>query len=117
MLWIVLLLTVEGLDGDAWYMLAVGRLGMVQNVVAAGARRSAAALGFHFRNGAVGVVAGSKVMDVLRDAEDKDPGVGCALLQIYFPGSLRENEEKDWEERWKSRETRGRLKGENGRTL
>lgn len=38
-LWVVLLLTVEALNGDNWYMLASRGSGMVQNVVAAEARK------------------------------------------------------------------------------
>ncbi|KAI0324850.1 hypothetical protein GY45DRAFT_1331093 [Cubamyces sp. BRFM 1775] len=100
-LWIVLLLTVEGLDGDAWYLLAVGGLGMVQNVVAAGAQRSASALGFHFEplDERRDVVRGDKVMKTLKEAEKRQPGVGLAMLKIFFPGELRPEEQQYWDKK------------------
>ncbi|KAI0714501.1 hypothetical protein C8Q76DRAFT_648414, partial [Earliella scabrosa] len=98
-LWVVLLLTVEGIDGDAWYMLAIGGLGMAQNVLAAGVRRSAAALGFYFRNGDIpSEESKAKVMETLLAAEEREPGVGCVLLDIFFPGGLRVDEQEIWSE-------------------
>ncbi|KAI0675762.1 hypothetical protein C8Q78DRAFT_1066467 [Trametes maxima] len=101
-LWIVLLLTVEGIvgDRDAWYLLAIGGLGMVQNVFAAGRRRSAGALGFHFDSRKEGdIVRESKVMDALKRAEEKEAGVGLCLLTTFFPGELRPDEERYWNEK------------------
>ncbi|KAL1941068.1 hypothetical protein VTO73DRAFT_7704 [Trametes versicolor] len=102
-LWVVLLLAVEGIQGDAWYLLAVGGLGMVQNVVAAGARRSAAALGFHFerttKDDVVTDLTDKKVMSTLQSAEEREAGVGLALLPLYFPGDLRAEEKAYWEQR------------------
>lgn len=97
-LWVVLLLTVEGLQGDAWYLLAVGGLGMVQNVVAAGAQRSADALGFHFEpTSKDDVLREKKVIQTLMKAEEKEPGVGLAMLPLFFPGDLREDEKEYWD--------------------
>ncbi|CDO72035.1 hypothetical protein BN946_scf184943.g70 [Trametes cinnabarina] len=97
--WIVLLLTVEGLDGDAWYLLAIGGLGMVQNVIAAGAERSADALGLHFEDFDTenDVIAEGKVMETLMRAEERHPGVGLAMLKLFFPGELRPNEQEFWD--------------------
>ncbi|KAI0656048.1 hypothetical protein C8Q70DRAFT_935871 [Cubamyces menziesii] len=98
-LWVVLLLTVEGLDGDAWYLLAIGGLGMVQNVVAAGAARSAGALGIHFApfDKTKDVVCKDKVMDSLMEAEERQAGVGLAMLKLFFPGDLRPREQEFWD--------------------
>ncbi|KAI0354544.1 hypothetical protein OH77DRAFT_1426152 [Trametes cingulata] len=99
-LWIVLLLTVEGLDGDAWYLLAIGGLGMVQNVVAAGAPRSAEALGLHFEPMSKDDVIhgrGAKVMQILKQAEEKETGVGLCMLPLFFPGDLRPDEKVYWD--------------------
>ncbi|KAI0643449.1 hypothetical protein C8Q79DRAFT_979040 [Trametes meyenii] len=99
-LWIVLLLTVEGLQGGAWYLLAVGGLGMVQNAIAAGAQRSAAALGFHFQEVKPGdTVHLNKVMGTLMAAEEKEPGVGLCMLPLFFPGDLRPDEQKYWDKK------------------
>ncbi|KAI0824379.1 hypothetical protein BC628DRAFT_1279436, partial [Trametes gibbosa] len=98
LLWVVLLLTVEGLSGDAWYLLAVGGLGMVQNVVAAGAQRSADALGFHFEPSTkADVVRENKVMQTLMSVEEKEPGVGLSMLPLFFPGDLRAEEQAHWD--------------------
>ncbi|KAI0367092.1 hypothetical protein BV20DRAFT_970967 [Pilatotrama ljubarskyi] len=99
-LWVVLLLTVEGLDGDAWYLLAIGTLGMVQNVVAAGAPRSAEALGLHFETISKDDAIhgkGAKVMEILKRAEEKEMGVGLCMLPLFFPGDLRPDEKIYWD--------------------
>ncbi|KAJ3003892.1 hypothetical protein NUW54_g5076 [Trametes sanguinea] len=93
-LWIVLLLTVEGLDGDAWYLLAVGGLGMAQNIFAAGTKRDAGAFGLHLRE-----EDGMKeptAMKTLQKAEEKETSVGQALLKVFFPIELREDEKRYW---------------------
>ncbi|EMD31544.1 hypothetical protein CERSUDRAFT_127283 [Gelatoporia subvermispora B] len=91
-LWIVLLLTVEGLQADAWYSLASGALGMAQNVVAAGAERAPSALGFHLTPAAH--VHRRKVFEALQEAERVHPGVGLFLVPVFFPGSLKPHEEE-----------------------
>ena len=92
-LWTVHLLIVASLQNDAWYLLAVGALGMVQNVVAAGARRSPGALGIHLEGGEV--IHQEKVFLTLQAAEAHQRHVGLSLLPIFFPGGLR-REEEDW---------------------
>ncbi|EMD36095.1 hypothetical protein CERSUDRAFT_138853 [Gelatoporia subvermispora B] len=91
-LWIVLLLTVEGLTGDAWYSLLLGALGMMQNVVAAGAERTPGALGFHLEKTAD--VYEEKVFKALQKAEDVESGTGIYLIPIFFTGGLRPHEEQ-----------------------
>ncbi|KAI0919625.1 hypothetical protein AcV5_001639 [Taiwanofungus camphoratus] len=90
-LWLVHLLTAESLSTDAWYSLAVGALGMAQNAVAAGVRRSPGALGFHLEDKIV--VYDKKVFKALVRAEDLEPHVGLELLPVFFPGGLRADEE------------------------
>ncbi|KAI8977733.1 hypothetical protein BD414DRAFT_377137, partial [Trametes punicea] len=100
-LWIVLLLTVEGLNGGAWYLLAIGGLGMVQNVVADGAERSADALGFHFEkfNPETDSISEPKVMLTLKAAEEKRAGVGLSMLKLFFPGDLLPDEQEYWDKK------------------
>jgi len=92
-LWFVLLLVVAGLQSHAWYLLAVGSLGMVQNYIVAGVGRSPGAFGIHLED--VAVVHKDKVFEALKKAEELERGVGISLLPIFFPGGLRESE-KDW---------------------
>jgi hypothetical protein len=46
-LWTCLLISVSGLKANAWYLIGVGGLGMLQNVYAAGAEREASTSDFH----------------------------------------------------------------------
>ncbi|KAG1719176.1 hypothetical protein EDB19DRAFT_1787138 [Suillus lakei] len=92
-LWIVHLFIVQALDTDAWYLLAVGGLGMVQNLIAAGAPRSPAALGFHLEGRRD--VHNNKVFSALQEAEALERGVALSLVPVFFPGGLKA-EETEW---------------------
>ena len=96
-LWFILLLTVAGLQNNAWYLLAVGSLGMVQNYIVAGVRRNPGAFGIHLQK--TEVVHEHKVFDALVVAEKIESHVGTSLLPIFFPGGLRPHEEKWLQER------------------
>jgi len=96
-LWLVLLVSVAGLKQNTWFMLAVGGLGMVQNVVVGGASRKPKSFGLHLELDEV--IAGPKVMRVLMDVEGKYPGVGTSMVDTFFPGgNLMPNEEIFWQE-------------------
>ncbi|OCH92342.1 hypothetical protein OBBRIDRAFT_824745 [Obba rivulosa] len=90
----------RGLEADAWYSLAVGALGMIQNVVAAGAKRSPSALRFHLDS--LGYVYDMKVFDALKKAEEREPNVGISLISTFFPGGLLPDEEE-----WKNANEKG----------
>ncbi|KZP02299.1 hypothetical protein FIBSPDRAFT_880446 [Athelia psychrophila] len=92
-LWLVHLLTVQGVDNNSWYLLAIGALGMVQNAVASGARRQPSAIGFHLD--AYKTVHRKKAWDTLIAAEAVERNVGLSLVDTFFPGRLRP-EEKKW---------------------
>ncbi|PSN64172.1 hypothetical protein BS50DRAFT_558582, partial [Corynespora cassiicola Philippines] len=47
-LWIGLLISVSGLKENAWFLVAIGGIGMLQNAFAAGTSRRPNASGFHF---------------------------------------------------------------------
>ncbi|EKM55703.1 uncharacterized protein PHACADRAFT_184478 [Phanerochaete carnosa HHB-10118-sp] len=94
-LWIAHLMTVQSVENDGWYLLAIGGVGMLQNVISAGVRRRADALGFHLK--CYKIHKDEKVFKALQGAEDIEPHVGLALLDTFFPGGLREEEEK-WRE-------------------
>ncbi|KDQ18343.1 hypothetical protein BOTBODRAFT_52406 [Botryobasidium botryosum FD-172 SS1] len=94
-LWLVHLFTVQGVKNDPWYLLLIGALGMVQNAIASGARRTPQALGFHLVAGEV--VHDDKVMKAIQKAEGTEPKTGLALLDTFFPGGLRPDE-KQWKD-------------------
>uniref|UniRef100_A0A0W0G089 Uncharacterized protein n=1 Tax=Moniliophthora roreri TaxID=221103 RepID=A0A0W0G089_MONRR len=94
-LWIIFLITVTSLKQHAWFLLLVGGLGMLQNAFAAGAHRAIGTSGVHldrveeFRRG--------KVMHALMDFQEAYPQLGKQLLDEFFPGDLRDDEEKWWD--------------------
>lgn len=94
--WILFLITVSGLTENQWYLMGVGAIGMLQNIIAAGSRRSSAAHGINLRE--IETFENTKAMDTLMDLEDAYPKCGKALLGEYFPGGGLRKEEEDW---WK----------------
>lgn len=96
MAWIVLLITVTGLKSNTWYLLLVGGLGMIQNVIVAGARRRSGASGIHLEK--VEDFERKKAMHALMDVEDAYPKVGRCLLAEFFPneGGLSPDEVSWW---------------------
>ncbi|KAI9767031.1 MAG: hypothetical protein M1840_005990 [Geoglossum simile] len=100
MLWLVLLVTAAGLKVNTWYLLGVGSIGMVQNVIVAGASRRPSAFGIHLKYRES--FFRPKVMEALMDTEKQYPQVGRSLLPTFFPGDLKESE-TDWWGRRKRR--------------
>ncbi|KAL4802580.1 hypothetical protein BDV18DRAFT_146933 [Aspergillus unguis] len=94
-LWVALLITASGVDGS-WYLIAVGGIGMLQNVFVAGWKRTPEAYGvpLEFKE----VVGEVKVMSTLLELEKRYEKLGKSMLGTFFPGDLRENEVRQWEE-------------------
>ena len=95
MFWVLLLITAAGIKNNSWFLLAVGGIGILQNIFAAGWRRKPEAFGvplkFHE------VISRTKVMETLYAVEEKYPRVGRSMLNTYFPGGdLRPEEEAKW---------------------
>lgn len=88
--WIAFLLCVAGLQNNTWYLLGIGLLGMVQNVLAAGAPRDPQAVGLPMKK----IEEIWKGRGVLKETERQYPKVGAALVKIFFPGELREHEKE-----------------------
>jgi hypothetical protein len=102
-LWLALLITCTGIKANTWYLLGVGGLGMLQNIVVAAAPRMPDALGLPIQlvaagegaDGASEVFAEPKVMWALMELEMNHKGYGKFLKDDFFPGELR-TWEKDW---------------------
>lgn len=92
--WILLLITVAGLKENAWYLLIIGGLGMIQNMMVAGATRRTDTTGIHLE--VVKTFEDGKVMDALMDLESEYENVGKSLLEEFFPGKLRPEELNWW---------------------
>ena len=90
----LLLLVISCVTAACWYLFAIGAMGMVHNLIAAGASRSPSAHGFKLSPRET--FEGSKVMKVLKDLEINYPRSGASLLKIFFPGPLRQDEEDFW---------------------
>ncbi|KAK4901578.1 hypothetical protein LTR27_001350 [Elasticomyces elasticus] len=95
-LWMLLLITAAGLKENTWFLLAVGGVGILQNIFVAGRPRSPEAFGVPliFDN----VIGKPKVMETLYAVEEAYPHVGRSMLDTFFPGNLRPKEEKKWHE-------------------
>jgi hypothetical protein len=90
-LWLIHLFCIGGIENNMWYPLIVGALGMLQNALAAGARRRPGALGIHLEE--VHKVQNDKVFKALVEAEEVEKRVGIMLTDVFFPGGLRPDEE------------------------
>ncbi|KAI1113981.1 hypothetical protein F5Y14DRAFT_441559 [Nemania sp. NC0429] len=107
-LWFAFLITSTGIKSNTWYLLAVGGLGLLQNLLVAGAPRAPAALGFPLQLASMtcldhngerqqlpAVFGQEKVMWTLMQLEEKFKGYGKSLVGEFFPGKMR-----DWEKTW-----------------
>ncbi|KAF2494622.1 hypothetical protein BU16DRAFT_618656 [Lophium mytilinum] len=93
--WLALLVSVAGVRSNNWSLIAIGGLGMVQNLVVAGARRDPAMHGIPLKH--VETIVSAKVMDGLMDVEVGYKNAGYALLEEFFPGYLRADETAWWD--------------------
>lgn len=101
-LWLVLLITSTGIKTNTWYLLAVGGLGMLHNLIVAGVPRVPAAFGLPIKlmqmpgqDAVPAIFAERKVMWTLMELEDKYKKFGKSLVSEFFPGKLF-----PWEEQW-----------------
>lgn len=92
--WVILLVTAAGIHVNTWFLLAVGGIGILQNMFAAGASRAPKAFGVPLEF--VEVIGEWKVMDALFKVEESYPCLGKCLLPIFFPGKLNEHEQARW---------------------
>ena len=94
--WILLLITAAGIQKNTWFLLAVGGIGIVQNIFVAGWKRRPEDFGIPLKFEKV--IGNSKVMDCLLEVEEAIPYVGRSMLDTFFPGTLRPKEKAKWEE-------------------
>ena len=100
-LWIFLLLVVGGLEEDGWFLLGIGLVGMGHNVVVANWKRLSAAHGLPLRPEGPDLVDRKSVFRALIDVEfergEGGKGVGKALIPIFLPAGLKDEQKKEWE--------------------
>jgi hypothetical protein len=92
-LWVILLITSSALTDQSWFLIAVGGIGMLQNMFVAGWSRNPEALGLPLKF--TTVIGSPKVITALIEAEKAFPTVGRALVGTFFPGGLFPREEKE----------------------
>lgn len=113
-LWVVLLVTVNGLQKHTWFITAIGAVGMLYSIIVAGASRSPENFGIPLEvhrppSGQPEVIVASKVMLALFATEMAYPGVGRSMLNTFFPSKLSTEEQRFWdkakmfEDEWHSR--------------
>lgn len=94
-LWILLLITAAGQKTNTWFLLAVGGLGILQNIYVAGAQRKPENFGVPLEY--VTVFGDTSVMETMFQVEEQYKDVGRSLFREFFPGDLREHEKIRWE--------------------
>jgi hypothetical protein len=92
-LWVVLLITSSAITDQLWFLIAVGGIGMLQNMFVAGWSRTPESLGLPLSF--ITVIGSPKVSATLIQAEKNCPKVGRALVSTFFPGGLFPSEEKE----------------------
>ncbi|KAM0282916.1 hypothetical protein ACHAQH_002726 [Verticillium albo-atrum] len=95
-LWILLLITAAGIKDDTWFLLAIGGLGILQNVFVAGWSRRPEHFGVPLDF--VEAIGKTKVMRTLFEVEEKYSGLGRIMRDEFFPGSLLPEESLRWQE-------------------
>lgn len=81
-LWILLLITALGIRKNTWFLLAIGGVGILQNIYVAGTSRSPQAFGVPLEF--VEVIGEPKVMHALFKVEKRYPRVGRSMLATFF---------------------------------
>lgn len=96
-LWIAHLITVVNIQQDPWFLMLVGGIGMMHNVLVAGLPRTPEAFGISlvFEE----CILDHKVMQTLMKVEERHPRLGASMLQTFFPGKLYPEEEAFWEKK------------------
>lgn len=93
--WVLLLITSSALVDDAWFLIAIGGIGMLQNMFVAGWSRKPEALGvpLDFKE----VIGSPKVMDVLLEVERRHEKVGLNMTGVFFPSGIRDHEQAQFD--------------------
>ena len=94
-LWIVLLISIAGYDQHTWYLLSIGLIGLLHNVLAASLPRNPRYCGIQLQY--VETIVEPKAMSILMALEEKYPNAGRSLVDMFFPTKLWVREERIWE--------------------
>lgn len=112
-LWVLLLIAAAGLQTNTWFLLAIGAIGIVQNVFVAGWNRRPENFGIHLDF--VKVFGQVNVMDTLIEVEENYNGLGRSMVDEIFPGKLQPAEIEKWAE-LENRKTHAQPKAPHSQT-
>ncbi|CAA9964884.1 hypothetical protein PTMSG1_08243 [Pyrenophora teres f. maculata] len=93
--WILVLITAAGIRENTWFLLAVGGIGIAQNIFVAGWKRRPEDFGIPLKFEKV--IGDAKVMNCLLEVEKTLPYVGRSMRDTFFPGTLRSEEKAKWD--------------------
>lgn len=96
-LWVALLITVDGLRNHTWFIVAVGGLGSFYTTLVAGLQQTPEQVGIPLKWTGKCFV-NKKVMVSLIEAEKYRTGLGRAMLETFFPGPRTHEEDIFWEQ-------------------
>lgn len=85
-------------------LLAIGTIGMLQNIFVAGCARKPEAFGIHIK--LVDTISDNKVAKVLARVEQLHPLLGSSLIPVFYPAGFRApaDQKKFWKEaNWRRR--------------
>lgn len=97
-LWVGLLITITGLKTKTWFVVAIGAIGMLQNIVLAGAPRKFVAFGMSLELDTV--IQEKNAYATLLELNDQIPYAGLKVMRLFYPGTLRPDRKEDmgfWE--------------------
>lgn len=93
--WVMLLITATGVEQNTWYLIAIGGIGILHNLLVAG--RSRAPEDFGIPLALVEVIGKGKVMETLLEVETRYPRLGRSMRDVFFSGDLRPAEAAQWD--------------------
>lgn len=92
--WLLILISVAGIRSHTWCLITIGAIGLIHNAMLADLERKPGTRNLPLK--LLDSISTHKVMDGLMDLEITHEGCGEALLQEFFPGRLRPDEEQWW---------------------
>ncbi|KAL8690824.1 MAG: hypothetical protein Q9218_003820 [Villophora microphyllina] len=95
LLWVRLLVAVAREEGQTWFLMTVGGVGILQNIIIAGYGRRASAFKFYLRKRKG--LHHPQVRDALCQLEEEVPDAGCALRPIWSSRRATESDNEAFE--------------------
>lgn len=96
-LWVALLITVDGWEHHTWFLVAVGSVGMIYAIIAATAPKRPDQWGVILKpHSDHPVIASDKTMISLMQTEMAFPRIGQSMLETFFNSAISKDETEFW---------------------